>query len=107
MSTRLPQLINGEFAESKTHTWIPVTNPATQEVLCEAPAATAEEMEQAIAAAASARGEWAAASFEARAAVFLRAAELLTTTWRAPVNRPPRRATLEISPFVVVVGASR
>ena len=43
-------------------------------------------VEQAIAAAASAREEWAAASFEARAAVFLRAAELLTTTWRATLN---------------------
>ncbi len=45
-----------------------------------------QHVEQAIAAAAKAREEWAAASFEARAAVFLRAAELLTTTWRATVN---------------------
>jgi 1-pyrroline-5-carboxylate dehydrogenase len=43
-------------------------------------------VEQAIAAAATARGDWAAASLEARAAVFLRAAELLTTTWRATLN---------------------
>ena len=43
-------------------------------------------VEQAIAAAASARGEWAASSPEARAAVFLRAAELLATTWRATLN---------------------
>ena len=43
-------------------------------------------VEQAIAAAAKARGEWGAASFEERAAVFLRAAELLATTWRATLN---------------------
>ena len=45
-----------------------------------------QHVEQAIAAAARARGEWAASSFEERAAVFLRAAELLTTTWRATLN---------------------
>jgi 1-pyrroline-5-carboxylate dehydrogenase len=45
-----------------------------------------KHVEQAIAAAAKARGEWAAAPLEERAAVFLRAAELLTTTWRATVN---------------------
>ena len=45
-----------------------------------------QHVEQAIAAAAKARVEWAAASLAERAAVFLRAAELLTTTWRATVN---------------------
>ena len=43
-------------------------------------------VEQAIAAAASARREWAASPLEARAGVFLRAAELLATTWRATLN---------------------
>src|SRR5688500_11295141 len=45
-----------------------------------------KHVEQAIAAAAKARGEWAAASLEQRAAVFLRAAELLTTAWRPTLN---------------------
>jgi 1-pyrroline-5-carboxylate dehydrogenase len=45
-----------------------------------------KHVEQAIAAAAKAHGEWAAASLEQRAAVFLRAAELLTTTWRPTLN---------------------
>jgi 1-pyrroline-5-carboxylate dehydrogenase len=45
-----------------------------------------KHVEQAIAAAAKARGDWAAASLEERAGVFLRAAELLTTTWRATLN---------------------
>jgi 1-pyrroline-5-carboxylate dehydrogenase len=45
-----------------------------------------QHVEQAIAAAAVAHREWSSWSLEARAAVFLRAAELLTTTWRATLN---------------------
>ncbi len=41
---------------------------------------------QAIEAAIEARNEWANWAFEDRAAVFLKAAELLTTTWRATIN---------------------
>ena len=72
MSTRLPQLINGEFQQSRTDTWIPVTNPATQEVLCEVPAATAEEMESAIASAREAFLEWRETPVSERARVMLR-----------------------------------
>jgi 1-pyrroline-5-carboxylate dehydrogenase len=57
-----------------------------QHVLAEWHLADPKHVEQAIVAAAKARGEWAAASLEERAAVFLRAAELLTTTWRATLN---------------------
>jgi 1-pyrroline-5-carboxylate dehydrogenase len=46
----------------------------------------ASEAQQAIEAAAAAREEWARWSWQDRAAVFLRAAELLTTTWRATLN---------------------
>jgi 1-pyrroline-5-carboxylate dehydrogenase len=45
-----------------------------------------KEVEQAIAAAVQARREWANWPWEERAAVFLRAAELLTTTWRQTLN---------------------
>jgi 1-pyrroline-5-carboxylate dehydrogenase len=48
--------------------------------------AGAEHAAQAVAAAADARREWASWSWQDRAAVFLRAAELLSTTWRATVN---------------------
>ncbi|MEP6780418.1 MAG: L-glutamate gamma-semialdehyde dehydrogenase [Gemmatimonadaceae bacterium] len=48
--------------------------------------ATTTHVEQAIAAAATAHKEWASWRWEDRAAVFLRAAELLTTTWRDTVN---------------------
>jgi 1-pyrroline-5-carboxylate dehydrogenase len=48
--------------------------------------ASREHVVQAIAAAAAARREWARWPWEDRAAVFLRAAELLATTWRATLN---------------------
>jgi 1-pyrroline-5-carboxylate dehydrogenase len=47
--------------------------------------AGAEHVNQAIAAATTAHREWASWPFEDRAAVFLRAAELLTTSWRSTV----------------------
>ena len=48
--------------------------------------AGARAVAQAIEAAAAARREWASWPWEDRAAVFLRAAELLATTWRATLN---------------------
>jgi 1-pyrroline-5-carboxylate dehydrogenase len=49
-------------------------------------AATEEVAERAIAAALEARREWSQTRWEARAAVLLRAAELLATSWRMRVN---------------------
>ena len=57
-----------------------------QHVLAEWHKATPAMLDQAIAAAAEARADWAAWPWEERAAVFLRAAELLATTWRATLN---------------------
>ena len=48
--------------------------------------AGASEVEQAIRAATDAHREWATWKFEDRAAIFLRAADLLSTTWRNVVN---------------------
>lgn len=48
--------------------------------------AGADQVQQAIQAAADARREWASWSFEDRANVFLRAADLLATTWRETIN---------------------
>lgn len=47
--------------------------------------ATPDQVRQAVEAAMAARKEWSGWSFEDRAAVFLRAAELLTTTWRSTI----------------------
>src|SRR2546421_3464241 len=44
------------------------------------------EVEQAIKAATEARREWGSWNFEDRASVFLRAADLLSTTWRETIN---------------------
>src|SRR5215213_1140096 len=55
-------------------------------VLADYHRATTQHVEQAIAASKRAGAEWANWAWEDRAAVFLRAAELLTTTWRHTVN---------------------
>jgi 1-pyrroline-5-carboxylate dehydrogenase len=56
-----------------------------QHVLATFSKATSEHVEQGIRAAAEASRDWASWRWEDRAAVFLRAAELLTTTWRSTV----------------------
>jgi 1-pyrroline-5-carboxylate dehydrogenase len=48
--------------------------------------ATEQHVVRAIEAAAAARAEWSGWAFEDRAAVILKAAELLTTTWRDTIN---------------------
>lgn len=55
-------------------------------VLAEYHLAGPEHIQQAIEAAAAARREWAAWPWDDRAAVLLKAAELLSTTWRATMN---------------------
>jgi 1-pyrroline-5-carboxylate dehydrogenase len=55
-------------------------------VLADYHKASPELVQKAIAAAAAARREWANWPWEDRAAVFLKAAELLSTTWRSTIN---------------------
>jgi 1-pyrroline-5-carboxylate dehydrogenase len=57
-----------------------------QHVLADWHAADPEHVHDAIAAAKAAAREWASWRWEDRAAIFLRAAELLTTTWRQTLN---------------------
>jgi 1-pyrroline-5-carboxylate dehydrogenase len=55
-------------------------------VLADYHKATAADVDKAIAASADAAKEWSSWAWEDRAAVFLKAAELLTTTWRQTIN---------------------
>ena len=46
MAQKLPLFIGGEFVASETNEWLPVTNPATQEVLGDVPFATQHEVDR-------------------------------------------------------------
>jgi len=61
MSDGIPlvkNLINGEFVDSKTDTWIPVRNPANNEIVSYCPETTPEEMAAAAASAHSTFQTW-------------------------------------------------
>ncbi|MDY3250968.1 MAG: CoA-acylating methylmalonate-semialdehyde dehydrogenase [Candidatus Choladocola sp.] len=58
--------VNGEWRESKTEKWMPVTDSSTGEVIAEVPCCTAEEVEAAIASADAAFPEWSMMSLSKR-----------------------------------------
>ncbi len=81
----IPLIIGGR--EIRTgHTHKTVMPHSHGHVLAEYHVAGSEHIQQAIAASNAARREWAAWPWEDRAAVLLRAAELLATSWRATIN---------------------
>ena len=83
----IPLVIGGK--EIRTGETATATMPhAHSHVLADWHKASREHVTQAIEAARNAHREWAAWSWEDRAAVFLRAAELLSTTRRAAANAP-------------------
>ena len=55
---KLPLFINGEFVESSSEKTLEVLNPATQEILCNVPCASLEEMTAAIEGAVDAFETW-------------------------------------------------
>ena len=81
----IPLVIGGkEIRAGRTHE---VRMPHRQQhVLDTAHEADATHVEQAIAAAQAARAQWAATPFHQRAAIFLKAAELLATKYRPLIN---------------------
>jgi malonate-semialdehyde dehydrogenase (acetylating)/methylmalonate-semialdehyde dehydrogenase len=58
MVTRLKPFIGGEWRESATDTYMPVTNSSTGEVMAEAPQCTVDEVNDAVEAAAAAFPGW-------------------------------------------------
>lgn len=83
--TDIPVLVDGR--ELRTGTTVPVTAPHRHaHVLAHTHQVDAAGLDRAIAAAVAVQSEWAAWPFEDRAAVFLKAADLLAGPWRARVN---------------------
>jgi 1-pyrroline-5-carboxylate dehydrogenase len=81
----IPLVIGGR--DVHTGDGVPVVMPHDhRHVLGTCQQATPDLVREAIEAAASAHAEWSRWPFEDRAAVFLKAAELLTTTWRDTLN---------------------
>jgi 1-pyrroline-5-carboxylate dehydrogenase len=81
----IPVIVNGK--EYRTGDTASVVMPhAHRQVLGTWHKATPELVQEAIAATAAAREDWSRWAWEDRAAVFLRAAELLSTTWRDTLN---------------------
>ena len=76
-SKKVKLFIDGEFVESQATQYIPVTNPATQEVIAEVPCATQAEVEQAIASAKAAFKTGAKCQYQKRARVMMRYQALL------------------------------
>jgi 1-pyrroline-5-carboxylate dehydrogenase len=81
----IPMVIGGKDVTTGT-TFEAVEPHRKSHVLADVHAGDAAHVEQAIAAAREARHDWARMPWEERAAIFLRAAELLAGPWRATLN---------------------
>ncbi len=64
--------VNGEWKDSKTDTWMQVTNSSTGEVMAEVPCCTVEEVNEAIASAEAAFPEWSLTSLSKRTQLLFR-----------------------------------
>src|SRR3990172_1800016 len=58
MPAKLTNFVNGRWRETSATDYIPVRNPATQEVLAEVPLSTPEDVDAAVRAAAAAFPSW-------------------------------------------------
>ena len=82
--TQIPLIIGGKEIESGT-TFEAVMPHRKEHVLADVAKGGAEHVEQAIAAARDAHADWSRLPWAERAAVFLRAAELLAGPWRSTI----------------------
>ena len=81
----IPMVINGADVTSGD-IYEAVMPHSTKSILGDVHQGTASHFDSAVEAAAAAQPEWAALPWEERAAVFLRAADLLAGTWRDVIN---------------------
>ena len=81
----IPMIIGSSDVESG-ETFEAVLPHRRSQVLADVARGDAGHVEQAIAAAREAHGDWSRTPWEERAAVFLRAAELLSGPWRSTIN---------------------
>ncbi len=77
MTRKIPLFINGEFTASSSAQYLPVSSPATQQVLAEVPMATPGEVAAAVASAKHAFNSWRDVAVPERARVMLRYQHLL------------------------------
>jgi malonate-semialdehyde dehydrogenase (acetylating)/methylmalonate-semialdehyde dehydrogenase len=77
VAQKLPLFIGGEFVTSESNELLPVTDPATQTVLCDVPFATPHEINRAVASAKETFQTWREVPTPERARVLLRYQDLL------------------------------
>jgi len=77
MAERLKFFVNGEWRDSKTDEWYPITNSSTGAVMAEAPRCTPDEVDEAVAAAAAAFPTWRDTPLPERVQVMFRFKERL------------------------------
>ncbi|MGB1271879.1 MAG: aldehyde dehydrogenase family protein, partial [Endozoicomonas sp.] len=77
MPKKIPLFIDGELIESAGSQFIPVTNPASQELLAELPFTTEVEMEKAVESAKTAFKTWRNVPVSDRARLMMRYTALL------------------------------
>ena len=74
---RLKYCVDGEWKESKTNRWMPVTDSSTGQLIAETPACTAEEVAEAVESAAAAFPDWADKPVSVRTQVLFRWKQLV------------------------------
>lgn len=77
MVERKKYCVNGEWRESKTDKWMPVTDSSTGELLAEVPCCTVDEVESAIAAAEAAFPAWSQMSISKRTQMMFKWRDIL------------------------------
>jgi acyl-CoA reductase-like NAD-dependent aldehyde dehydrogenase len=97
-------LIGGEWRAAAAHQELEVLNPATEETVASVPAASADDVELAVATAKRAFGDWSRTDVEQRAAILAKAADLihenaksLAQTLTAEQGKPVAEAMGEIN----------